>query len=192
METQVSAKALPRPIKRLSALFSATLMAVALAFGTMAPAQAAVVVGVCTLKLGEAHASVHVSGTINALSSVKCTLAMPEVYIRTSLIKSNGPTWQAPVNSYGNLPPGKALSSNKAVSCAMGPGTYRSSTYVELHAPAGVKPIYHSNTYYTIWRSLACGVANRSASGTMDTVVDISVLSDGSVEFSDPKSVPKD
>lgn len=182
-----------RPIslsKRAVAFFAASLFAVGISIGTMASAQAAILVGVCTLKLGEAHASTHVSGTINALSSVNCTLGMPSIYIRTTLIKNNGPTWQGNVASGLNVPPKKVLSSNKGVTCAMGPGSYRSSTYVQLNAPSNVQPVYHENTYFTIWRSLACGVSKRSASTETETHVDISVMSDGRVEFAEPEVVP--
>ncbi|WP_222440395.1 hypothetical protein, partial [Arthrobacter alpinus] len=51
-----------------------------------APANA-VVVGACTMKANDPHASVHVSGTINSEGTLKCTIGMTEIYLRTYLEK---------------------------------------------------------------------------------------------------------
>ncbi|ALE93677.1 hypothetical protein AOC05_17335 [Arthrobacter alpinus] len=126
-----------------------------------APANA-VVVGACTMKANDPHASVHVSGTINSEGTLKCTIGMTEIYLRTYLEKSGGPTWGGNTESWLNATAGKTYKSVANTSCSQGPATFRTRVAYTLQSPPGVSPAYTANNIYSPWFGLACGVAFRS------------------------------
>jgi len=129
---------------------------------TLAAAPAnAVVIGVCTIKVNDPHGSTHVSGTINAVGTVECSTTMQEIYVKTTLQKSAGPSWAGTPFDRFNVARGQA---NAATSCTAGPGTFRTVTSYVLRAPAGIDPAYAANTVYGPWRSVACGNARLAPS----------------------------
>jgi len=137
-----------------------------------APANA-IIVGVCTIKANNPHGSTHVSGTINAVGTVSCTLVQDEIYIRTYLEKSTGASWGGNTQDYFDS---SWEQSNAATSCNQGPGTFRTRVSYAIHAPVGVSPRYAANTIYSPWVPVACGVSNRATSSgngaaeTLETV----------------------
>lgn len=130
---------------------------------TAAPANAAVV-GACTMKANNPHASTHVSGTINAEGSMKCTIGMTEIYIQAYLEKSGGSSWAGNAEGWLSTPANKTYSSFANTSCSQGPATFRTRVTYSFTSPAGVNPSYSANTIYSPWYALACGLAARSAS----------------------------
>lgn len=189
METPANYHSIPISRKVLT-LIAATIVACMVMLGGVTAANAAVVVGVCKLKIGNPHGSTHVSGTINSLSSIQCTIGMPSVHIQTWLYKSPSTYWTGKADSRVGVAANKKLQSNRAVSCSKGPGKFRNRTYVQFNSPSGVNPAYHANTYYSPWTSVACGVSRAAPESSEQQVVDISVMSDGTIEFEDPPADP--
>ena len=122
---------------------------------TATPAHA-VVVGVCTIKANNPHGSSHVSGTVNAVGTVSCTLVMSEIYVFTTLEKSTGASWAGNNEDWFNS---AAESSNAATSCSQAPGVFRARVAYAIHAPAGVNPRSTANTLYSPWISVTCSTA---------------------------------
>ena len=173
-------------VRRLVTCLAAALTACMVVIGGAAAANAVVVVGGCKVNIGDPHASSHVSGTINAVSSIQCSLNMPSIHIQAFLYKAPSKYWTGNADSRVSPGAGKKLQSNRAVSCKEGPGSFRNRTYLQFTSPSGVNPAYHSKTYYSPWRSIACGVAFSAPTQDQGLTVDTSVLSDGSIEFGDP------
>ncbi|NQX29855.1 hypothetical protein HQQ81_21110 [Microbacteriaceae bacterium VKM Ac-2854] len=119
----------------------------------------AVVVGACTIKANNPHASGHVSGAINAEGSLRCTIGMTEIYIRAYLEKSGGSSWGGNTQSWLNTPAGMTYSSFANTSCSQAPGTFRTRVSYTFTSPPGVNPSYTANTIYSPWIGLACGVS---------------------------------
>ncbi|WP_441355935.1 hypothetical protein [Agrococcus casei] len=117
---------------------------------------------------------------------MSCTVAMPEIYLRTSLAKSNGTVYSGNVVSLLNVSADKTLHSNRAIACAGNNGTYRTETYVMFRAPTGVNPAYHSNTYYSTWRPVVCGATLIGPSDVSQAEIEITVFDDGSIVESSP------
>lgn len=125
------------------------------------PAQAAVVVGVCTMKANIPHPSHHVDGMINAQGTADCgSVVMKEIYVKTTLEKGNGQRWPGKAYDSFNTRAGR---SNSAIPCSTGAGTYRTVTSWVLYAPEGYAPSYSTGTTYSAWTSVACGVSSRVA-----------------------------
>ncbi|MHA7177379.1 hypothetical protein ACX80D_12055 [Arthrobacter sp. Sr24] len=141
----------------LSIAFALTGLTVA-----SAPANA-VVVGACTIKANDPHGSIHVSGTINSEGTLKCTIGMTEIYIRTYLEKSGGPSWGGNTESWLNAVAGKTYKSVANTACSQSPGTFRTRVSYTFQSPPGVNPAYTANTIYSPWFGIACGASFRSA-----------------------------
>lgn len=109
--------------RRFMTFVAAILAACMIVIGGAATANAAVVVGVCKLKIGDPHGSTHVSRTINTLSNITCTIGMPSVHIQTFLYKAPNKHWTGAADSEVDVPAGKKLQSNRAVSCKEGPAS---------------------------------------------------------------------
>lgn len=149
-----------------------------------APASA-LVVGKCTIKIGNSHASTHVKGTINAVSSIQCSIGMPALHIQTWLERrDDGKRWTGKASSWVSAPPGKKAQSNAATSCDEGPAQFRNRTYLSFTSPPKVSPASFSKTYYSDWGWEACGV-KRSAEDSIQMVAEITVMEDGSMSISE-------
>lgn len=155
--------------------------------GGVTSANAAIIVGKCTMKIGNPHGSTHVAGTINSLSTIQCTLTMPDVHIQTWLYKKDGKYWTGKADSRVNVAAGKKMQSNAFTSCKEGPATFRTRTYVQFTSPPRTTPGSHSNIYYSPWMSVSCGVARIAPEPAGDLLVDMSVFEDGSIKFSEPR-----
>jgi hypothetical protein len=129
------------------------------------PAQAAVVVGVCTIKANLTHGSVHVSGTINGTGSVSCDIVMEEIYLKVSIEKSNGTIVNGTVDDYFNT---AYENGNAATSCSNA-GTWRTRSSYALRAPAGYNPSYASGTTYSAWSNVVCGASRIAPDGAVET-----------------------
>lgn len=170
----------------------AALVAAGLIAGAAAPAQAATVVGVCTITIGEPHPSHHVQGNINSYGRIGCSIGMPNVHVRATLEKANGQTWRGKAADYNNTSPGATYSSYSPIPCANNHGTYRTQVAIAFRSPAGYNPSYHAKTYYSIWRSVACGVARIAPDGSGATgdapevVATIAYLDDGTIREATP------
>lgn len=164
--------------------FIALAMMLSVVAGGVAPANA-LVVGKCTIKIGNSHASTHVSGTINALSSITCTIGMPRLHIQTWLERRDGARWTGKASSWVSAPPGKKAQSNAATSCSAGPAQFRNRTYLSFTSPPRVTPASYAKTYYSNWGWEACGLA-RSAGESGQLAADVEFLEDGTIEFSEP------
>lgn len=128
-----------------------------------APANAATIVGVCTINVQQAHDSGHVHGTINVVGTASCTVVMSEIFLDITLENADGRTWRSKKYvDYFNTPQEQ---DNSAVSCDEGhAGTYRGYMSYVLKAPAGYNPSYASGTVYGPWNaSVTCSNANRVA-----------------------------
>lgn len=123
-----------------------------------APANA-VVVGACTIKANNPHASGHVTGRINSEGSLRCTIGMTEIYVRAYLEKSGGSSWAGNPQGYLNTPAGYTYSSFANTSCSQAPGTFRTRVSYAFQSPPGVNPSYSANTIYSPWTGLLCGAA---------------------------------
>lgn len=161
----------------------------------MATPATAAVVGVCNITIGEPHPSTHVNGTINSYGRIMCTVAMPNTHVRATLEKSNGTTWVGPTQDFLNVPAYKTYTSTSAIPCVGNAGTYRTQVAIAFHSPLGYNPSYHAKTYYSIWRSVACGLA-KAAPGTTgivnespESVATITFLSDGTLRESTPEEI---
>ena len=141
----------------LSIAFALTGLTVA-----AAPANA-LVVGACTIKANAPHGSSHVSGTINSEGTLKCTIGMTEIYIKTYLEKSGGPSWVGNTESWLNSTAGKTYKSVANTSCSQGPASFRTRVSYSFQSPPGWSPAYTANTLYSPWIGVACGVTFRSA-----------------------------
>jgi hypothetical protein len=159
--------------KFITTVATGVLLAAGGVIGIAGPANAAVVVGVCTITVGEPHASSHVNGTINSYGRLSCSIGMPNIHLRAQLEKSNGTTWNGNTEDWLNTSPGGSWFSNKAIPCAGNHGTYRTNVAIVLHAPPGVNPQYHAKTYTSIWRSVACGVSRTAPPSTPTTDSDV-------------------
>lgn len=126
-----------------AALISLVLTCLGLA--AAAPAQA-VVVGLCTITAQNPHGSTHVAGTVNTVGTVSCSMTMTEIYIQTTLEKSNGQYWSGNVRDYFNS---SYEMSNAATSCSQGPDSFRTRVSYVIQAPPGVNPRYTANTIYS-------------------------------------------
>jgi hypothetical protein len=168
-------------------LFSTTMLVAGIVVGSAVPANAATVVGICAVTVGEPHASTHVQGPINSFGRLTCTPSMPNMHVRATLEKGNGALYYGNTEDINNVPAGKTLTSVSPIPCRNNAGTYRTQVAIAFTSPPGLDPRYHAKTYYSIWRSVACGV---SAVATPDrhksvkdreSVASIALLSDGSV-----------
>lgn len=181
--------------KRWLSILLGGAIAVGGSIGVAAPANAAVVVGVCTIKLDEPHGSGHVSGTIDSNGVVQCSLGMPNIYVKTILHRDNGQTANGPTEDLYNTDPWKIVNSVAWVPCAGNQGTWQASLSVVLRSPAGTNPQYHANTYWSIWRNVACGNSfapaseNASPGNESPNAVTVTFLSDGTVQESVPDGV---
>lgn len=181
--------------RRWLSIVAAIALTIGGVLGVAAPADAATVVGVCTITVGEPHASSHVSGTINSYGRLSCSIGMTEIYIRAYLEKSTGSSWGGNTESWLNTPAGKTYSSYAKTSCSQGPGTFRTRLSVAFTSPPGYNPSYHANTYYSVWRGVACGVSfapafvDEKRDSTPASEVTFSFLDDGTVRVSEPTSV---
>lgn len=78
---------------------------------------------------------------------------------------------------------------SRCCNCCVGnAGTYRNETGIAIQSPAGVNPAYHTNTYYSDWRSVQCGVARAERSVEQGEVT-LTLLEDGTVHTDAPNSV---
>jgi len=133
----------------------------------VAPAAQAVVVGICTIKANNPHASTHVNGTINGTATITCSQTMQEIYLRVKLEKSNGTTkLGTTTDEYGV----SNAQGNAFVQCNQ-PGTYRVIAEYVLVAPPGYSPKRAASNIAGSYKSVACGAASRS-SGTVADQVD--------------------
>lgn len=82
-------------------------------------------------------------------------MTMTEIYIQTTLEKSNGQYWSGNVRDYFNS---SYEMSNAATSCSQGPDSFRTRVSYVIQAPPGVNPRYTANTIYSPWIGVACGV----------------------------------
>jgi hypothetical protein len=82
---------------------------------------------------------------------------MEEIYIETYLERSDGSSWPGDAEDWLNT---TYESSNAAVNCSAGPGTFRTRVSYALTAPSGTNPRYTANTIYSPWISVACGVSS--------------------------------
>ena len=180
--------------KFIATVAAGALLAVGGVFGIAGPANAAVVIGVCTITVGEPHPSTHVAGTINAYGRLSCSLGMPNIHLRAQLEKSNGTKWNGNVEDWINTSPGDSWFSNIAIPCIGNNGTYRTNVAIVLHAPPGINPQYHAKTYTSIWRSTLCGMSliGPLSAPTTDSDMAVSVtltfLDDGTIR----ETVPED
>jgi hypothetical protein len=159
---------------RFAAIAATVLVTTALLTGTTTTPASALVIGVCTIKANNPHASTHVSGTINAVGTVSCSVVMSEIYLAVHLEKATGGSWSSwPFYDSYNT---KWASENAATSCGQGPGTFRSRVSYVLQAPPGANPAYSSGSIYSPWISVACGaslVAGGGAAQSASTTVPI-------------------
>lgn len=193
IDTFVMMPMTPRPRQTLlrRSLVAAVLSAVAggsLGVVMAAPAQAAVVVGVCSIIVGEPHPSAHVQGNINSYGRLTCTIGMNEIYVRADLERSNGTIWNGSAQSYVNTTAGRTFTSTRAIPCAGNSGTYRTRVSVTFRSPTGVNPSYHSSGYQSIWRQVACAGQPMSLNtkDTSSSVVTLTVYDDGTVRETAP------
>lgn len=165
-------------VMRLFAALAVSIVAATVLTGVAAPSAAnAVVVGVCTIKANDPHPSAHVSGTINAVGTVTCTVVMDEIYLAVWLEKSTGSSWSSfPFYDYYNT---SAASENAATSCGQGPGVFRTRVAYVLRAPAGYSPSYASNNFTGPWKNVACGVGF-TAAPTDETTFEVDIPLAGS------------
>ncbi|GAA4364311.1 hypothetical protein GCM10023166_08100 [Paeniglutamicibacter cryotolerans] len=147
--------------KLLSATLICSLAGIGLVAGSVgaaAPASAAVIVSVCTVKTNYAHGSTHVSGTINVEGNINCTDVMPEIYLRTTLRKtSNNKSWQGTPKDYFNA---TTFSTFASTSCNRAPGSFRGETYYSLRFPPGYTPATAKGTVSGAITSVNCNGAN--------------------------------
>ncbi len=152
-------------------LYAVVLSVILACFGLLAAAPAqAVVVGVCNINAQNPHPSNHVTGTINAVGTVSCSMVMQEIYVLTTLERMDGVTWTGNTRDYFNS---NYEQSNAATSCNQGPGTFRTRVSYVIYAPPGVNPAYATSTVYSPWIGVICGgvtAATGQPSGTNVTV----------------------
>ena len=123
-------------------------------------AQAASVVGICTIKANLPHASTHVNGTINGTATITCSEVMTEIYLRVKIEKITGATkLGTTTDQYGV----SRASGNAFVSCS-NPGKYRIIAEYVLRAPPGFTPVRAASNLAGPYASVACGVSSRGTS----------------------------
>ena len=144
----------------LSRVISGILVSGVVAMGLVAagPDRAEAATTTCLLTQNYPHPSVHVGGTINVTSSIKCDKSAAEIYMKVTLRKSGGGSW--PSSLKGRLGV-NYLKHNSATNCSAGPGSFRNVTYYQVVAPPNVGGSKTSSVYGP-WRSVACGVAMKS------------------------------
>lgn len=123
----------------------------------------AVVVGACTIKANDPHASTHVTGTINSEGTLKCTIGMTEIYLRAYLERSDGSSWGGNTEAWLDSIANKTYKSFANTSCSQSPGTFRTRVSYAFQSPPGVSPAYTSNIIYSPWFGLACGLSYRGS-----------------------------
>ncbi|QRY42348.1 hypothetical protein JVX92_15025 (plasmid) [Microbacterium hominis] len=158
--------------RRLYALAAVVVAALIGVLGA-APAQAVDVIS-CAVQVQYAHGSTHVSGTINVVSTVKCTQSVMALKQTTALYKVGGPSWWGtPGTSVGS----PSVQSNAATSCSQGPGEFYGAAVTQVTWPSGYVGNVQS-TSYGATTSVACGIAARVAAGEQvsDAPVTVAVL----------------
>lgn len=140
---------------RLGAIVLSVAAVAGISLAGAAPANA-IVVGVCTMQIQDAHASTHVSGTINVVGTATCSVTMNEIYVHVVLQRADGASWPGTTNDYYNTSQQQA---NAAAPCSAGPNTFRGYLSYVLRAPAGYNPSYSTNTIYGIWKGVGCGIS---------------------------------
>lgn len=127
-----------RTVRLFTSVLGTASLVATLVIGVAPQAQAASFGSiVCTASVQYPHASTHVSGTINVVSSVNCSAVMNEIYQQTRLYKSGGGSWLGLPFDRFNVSYG---SSNAATACSNGPGTFYGTAYTILYPPAGYSP----------------------------------------------------
>ena len=117
---------------------------------------------------------------------------MPNMHVRATLEKNNGKLFYGNTEDWNNQPAGKQLQSVTPIPCKNNAGTYRTQVAIAFTSPPGVNPRYHAKTYFSIWRSVACGVSRVAAPSDdqVDTgpevVATLTFLDDGTIRESTP------
>jgi hypothetical protein len=180
--------------RTVAATLAATVLVGGFVGGFAAPASAATV-GVCRIVVGEPHPSAHVQGNISSYGRLTCTVGMPNMHVRATLEKSTGKLYYGNTEDLNNVTPNNTLQSVSPIPCKNNAGTYRTQVAIAFTSPPGVNPRYHAKTYYSIWRSVACG-ASRVAAPSDDAVktgseavATITFLDDGTMRESTPEEL---
>jgi hypothetical protein len=143
--------------RKTKAVVAAGIVASVSFLGPVSPANADVVT--CGVARQYPHASTHVNGTINTISTVQCDGVTASIYLRVTIEKkSNGNSWQG-------APTANVLSTyawaNVVIPCSKGPGKFRNVTYVNVVGTPSA-PGDFTSWYYGPWVSVACGVSAAS------------------------------
>lgn len=181
--------------RTVAGALTATVLVGAFVAGAAAPASAATVVGICTIVIGEPHASAHVQGNINAYGRLTCSVGMPNMHVRATLEKSTGKLSYGNTEDLNNVTPGNTLSSYAPIPCKNNNGTYRTQVAIAFTSPAGYNPRYHAKTYFSIWRGVACGASRMASTDEVATdespevVATIAYLDDGTIREATPEEL---
>lgn len=154
--------------------FSTVLLSLMTVFAGLVVAQPAqaIDVSVCKIKSNYPHPSTHVTGTINAVSTISCDRKMGSIFLRNTLVKGNGAQWPGSVLSNVNIKSGQSVSNT---SCSQGPGAnFRTSTYYSIVFPAPLQPQNASGWNYSPWVPAICGGQIASMpTGTIEKTITI-------------------
>lgn len=119
-----------------------------------APAKANIVIQVCNINVNWPHGSTHVTGTINATSTISCSTVMPNLRMQNYLVRTDGALWSKPLISYLNV---TYLPTNASTGCSAGPANFMNHTYYNITFPPGYTPQNYEGWHDSPWVGVACG-----------------------------------
>lgn len=137
---------------------AAAILGTLLMAAAPAPTAAPLAEAICNLQVQYPHASSHVNGTINVVSTIDCPFPAKEIYMRTTLVRTSDSV-QWPGTPQDVAGPISHVQSNAAAPCSAGPATFKGYGYATVYPPAGYTPSIVSKGIWGGSLGVICGGA---------------------------------